>query len=402
MPAHRKLDAHAVEQIVAARAAGTSYRHIAASLECSHSTVSRRVASDPELHFRIAAATKREARRARDRERKARAKARREAALQPASPPEQGQRPPVGPSPGEERALLEPAPQPAPDPARLPPGLASTPYPGLMRRGRRQRERILASLPRGSVERTPRSCLDEWKAVPVSELRPDLVSMHGEGERQDVDPDEVEASLPRGEQEAPRVSRTRPHGRRDELRAARRIILDLTASFEARQAARETLRELLRATRSNGRPAYSLQQAAAKALLNDPVRLQEYRRQSASPSKGGVPEPARARPAEPDIEHELGRERHELEAAPGHQPADRDEPAEGRDRLPFSPQPRTVRVGSRDLLLFPDTPEGEEARFAYYEGRRLVDPPNSILDSNDVRSGRLTPLERAHVRRMGR
>ena len=86
---------------------------------------------------------------------------------------------------------------------------------------------------------------------------------------------------------------------------------------------------------------------------------------------------------------------------PGHQPADRDEPAQGRARLPLSPWPRTVRVRNHDLLLFPDTPAGEEARFAYYEERRLVDPPNSILDSNDVRSGRLTALERAHFRRMG-
>jgi hypothetical protein len=54
-------------------------------------------------------------------------------------------------------------------------------------------------------------------------------------------------------------SSSRPYGRRDELRAARRIQLDLSASYEARQAARERLLELLQATRSNGRPAYSLQ-----------------------------------------------------------------------------------------------------------------------------------------------
>lgn len=193
--------------------------------------------------------------------------------------------------------------------------------------------------------------------------------------------------------------------------------------------ARETLLELLDATRSNGRPAYSLRQAAATALLKDPVRIQAFRRQSASPSQGegelqdlvdlgllprraarrwlaanerAEAERTRPRAAEPDIEHELGRERPELEAAPGHQPAARDEPGEGRDPLPFSPQPRTVRVGGRHLLLFPDTPAGEEARFAHYEQRRLVAPPHSILDSNDVRRGRLTALEREHFRRMGR
>jgi len=67
------------------------------------------------------------------------------------------------------------------------------------------------------------------------------------------------------------VSPTRPHGRRGELRAARRVLLDLTASFEAREAARETLLELLEAKRSNGRSAYSLRHAAAKALYDDPA-----------------------------------------------------------------------------------------------------------------------------------
>ena len=66
---------------------------------------------------------------------------------------------------------------------------------------------------------------------------------------------------------------TRPHGRRGELRAARRILLDLTASFEAREAARQTLLELLEARRSTGHPAYSLHLAAAKALFDDPARF---------------------------------------------------------------------------------------------------------------------------------
>jgi len=166
VPAIRKLDWAAVEQIVAARAAGRSLRQVAAELGVSHSTVSRRIGRDPQLRARIRAAGKREARRTRDRERKARAKARREAGLELGSRPEQGQRSVASPSPG-----------------------------------------------------------------------------------------------------------TRPHGRRDELRAARRILLDLTASFEAREVARETLLELLKATRSNGRPAYSLRLAAAKAIYDDPARF---------------------------------------------------------------------------------------------------------------------------------
>lgn len=67
------------------------------------------------------------------------------------------------------------------------------------------------------------------------------------------------------------MSPTRPHGRRDELRAARRVLLDQTASLQARAAAVETLADLLSAERSNGRPAYSLRLAAAKALLVNPI-----------------------------------------------------------------------------------------------------------------------------------
>ena len=40
-----------------------------------------------------------------------------------------------------------------------------------------------------------------------------------------------------------------------------------------------------------------------------------------------------------------------------------------------------------------------EERLAYFEGRRLVDPPYSIWDSNDVRHGRLTAAERNQLRR---
>jgi hypothetical protein len=69
---------------------------------------------------------------------------------------------------------------------------------------------------------------------------------------------------------------TRPHGRRDELRLARRILLDRTASFEARELALERLGELLEARRSNGRPAYWLRQAAAKAILQNPDYIDAF------------------------------------------------------------------------------------------------------------------------------
>jgi hypothetical protein len=51
----------------------------------------------------------------------------------------------------------------------------------------------------------------------------------------------------RGRLDAARVSPTRPHGRRDEHRAARRILLDRTPSVDARIEACGTLRALLEA-----------------------------------------------------------------------------------------------------------------------------------------------------------
>jgi Helix-turn-helix domain len=62
VPARRKLDQAAVEQIMAGKAADHSDRQIAARLGVSHTTVSRRVHSDPELRARIKAAEQRKAR----------------------------------------------------------------------------------------------------------------------------------------------------------------------------------------------------------------------------------------------------------------------------------------------------------------------------------------------------
>jgi hypothetical protein len=114
MPAIRKLDQAAVDQIVAGRAAGQSFRQIGAVLDVDQSTLSRRVRSDPELQAAISAAKQRAARLARDCERKARAKARREAGVPPVPRPEPEQDPvggrPAGGSDGgpplEERQAL--------------------------------------------------------------------------------------------------------------------------------------------------------------------------------------------------------------------------------------------------------------------------------------------------------
>jgi hypothetical protein len=90
MPAVRKLDQASLDQIVAGRAAGQSFRKLAEVIEVDQSTLSRRVRSDPELQAAISAEKKRLARLARDRERKARAKARR-AGTRPAPALEQEQ-----------------------------------------------------------------------------------------------------------------------------------------------------------------------------------------------------------------------------------------------------------------------------------------------------------------------
>ncbi len=40
------------------------------------------------------------------------------------------------------------------------------------------------------------------------------------------------------------------------------------------------------------------------------------------------------------------------------------------------------------MPIFPDTPEGDAERFAYYEARKLNYLPNSLLDYYDVIHGR--------------
>ena len=160
----RKLGPIELEQLVAALGAGRSLRQIAPSLGVDHSTLSRRIASDPFLSARIREAEKREARRASDRERKRRAKARREAALAPGGAVTAGHD--AGSLPEHEQPF----------------GAVSSP----------------------------------------------------EGEQ------EASEQVPAAGSEAPPGARTRPHGRRDELRLARRILHDRTASWEARELALET------------------------------------------------------------------------------------------------------------------------------------------------------------------
>jgi len=44
--------------------------------------------------------------------------------------------------------------------------------------------------------------------------------------------------------------------------------------------------------------------------------------------------------------------------------------------------------------IFPNTPEGQAERLAYYEARKLEHLPDSLYDYNDASHGRETPAER--------
>src|SRR6266542_2208418 len=52
---------------------------------------------------------------------------------------------------------------------------------------------------------------------------------------------------------------------------------------------------------------------------------------------------------------------------------------------PERDRPRAPAITYHDgVPIFPDTPDGRAARLAYYEARKLNNPPNSLLDYNDA------------------
>jgi hypothetical protein len=91
------------------------------------------------------------------------------------------------------------------------------------------------------------------------------------------------------------------------------------------------------------------------------------------------------------------------ERAPEHRHGERRDPPPASARA--SRQPSTARPG---VPIFANTAEGQAERLAYYEARKLDQPPDSLLDYYDVRRGRETPAERrarearASGRRQGR
>jgi hypothetical protein len=91
----------------------------------------------------------------------------------------------------------------------------------------------------------------------------------------------------------------------------------------------------------------------------------------------------------------LGPEYRNPDRAPEH----RRDPPPPSDKQPemtgvLSRQPSTARLGYGGVPIFPNTPEGQAERLAYYEARKLNHLPNSLLDYNDVIRGRETPAER--------
>jgi hypothetical protein len=64
---------------------------------------------------------------------------------------------------------------------------------------------------------------------------------------------------------------------------------------------------------------------------------------------------------------------------------------------------RSRSTGHHDgVPIFPDTPHGRAARLAYYEARKLNNPPNSLYDYNDAKRGDEPPAERRRERRDNR
>lgn len=57
--------------------------------------------------------------------------------------------------------------------------------------------------------------------------------------------------------------------------------------------------------------------------------------------------------------------------------------------------PRSPAVSQHQgVPIFPNTPDGHAARLAYYEARKLNNPPTSLLDYHDARRGLEPPAER--------
>ncbi len=70
-------------------------------------------------------------------------------------------------------------------------------------------------------------------------------------------------------------------------------------------------------------------------------------------------------------------------------------PVAAEEQADAADPPRSPPTSQHDgVPIFPDTPDGRAARFAYYEARKLNNLPNSLLDYNDAKRGLEPPAER--------
>jgi len=79
---------------------------------------------------------------------------------------------------------------------------------------------------------------------------------------------------------------------------------------------------------------------------------------------------------------------------PATRPELRPEQRQAAAAAPAEPRPRSPGQRRGDVPIFPDTPEGQAERLAYYQARKLEHLPDSLYDYNDASHGRETPAER--------
>jgi transcriptional regulator with XRE-family HTH domain len=76
--------------------------------------------------------------------------------------------------------------------------------------------------------------------------------------------------------------------------------------------------------------------------------------------------------------------------------AERERPALAAEEQANSAEPPRSPATSQHqgVPIFPNTPDGHAARLAYYEARKLNNPPTSLLDYHDAKRGLEPPAER--------
>jgi hypothetical protein len=128
--------------------------------------------------------------------------------------------------------------------------------------------------------------------------------------------------------------------------------------------------------------------------------------QNKQPDRAGEPPPATKpepdRPPTPPIQQRtIAQQASAIEVEQG----ERDRPAVvAEEQADAADPPRSQSTSHHDgVPTFPDTPDGRAARLAYYEARKVNNPPYSLYDYHDAMRGREPPEEsRARERRDNR